>query len=160
MLVDLVSLTDDEIGLIRDALKSKYLDLVGDMIDYDVDNEDEQEEIKALLKKLDDEEKQGRVNGKEVQNKMTFDYSGRVFKVIDTNNKERFFYLSVIPNLEDKQVRYFYEVHEILKVKHELKLILTLVYESRIYSDEYVFELILQESGIDYKNIEEVNNEL
>lgn len=91
---------------------------------------------------------------------MTFDYSERVFKVIDTNNKERFFYLSVIPNLEDKQVRYFYEVHEILKAKHELKLILTLVYESRIYSDKYVFELILQESGIDYKNIEEVNNEL
>lgn len=91
---------------------------------------------------------------------MTFDYSEHVFKVIDTNNKERFFYLSVIPNLEDKQVRYFYEVHEILKAKHELKLILTLVYESRIYSDEYVFELILQESGIDYKNIEEVNNEL
>ena len=25
------------------------------MIDYDVDNEDEQEEVKALLKKLDDE---------------------------------------------------------------------------------------------------------
>ena len=55
MLVDLVALTDDEIELIRDALKSKYLDLVGDMIDYDVDNEDEQEEVKALLKKLDDE---------------------------------------------------------------------------------------------------------
>lgn len=55
MLVDLVTLTDDEIELIRDALKSKYLDLVGDMIDYDVDNEDEQEEVKALLKKLDDE---------------------------------------------------------------------------------------------------------
>lgn len=55
MLVDLVTLTDDEIELIRDALKSKYLDLVGDMIDYDVDNEDEQEEVKDLLKKLDDE---------------------------------------------------------------------------------------------------------
>lgn len=55
MLVDLVNLTDDEIELIRDALKSKYLDLVGDMIDYDVDNEDEQKEVKALLKKLDDE---------------------------------------------------------------------------------------------------------
>lgn len=87
---------------------------------------------------------------------MTFDYSERVFKVIDTNNKERFFYLSVVPNLEDKQVRYFYEVHELLKVKHELKLILTLVYDTRIYSDEYVFKLILQESGIDYKNIEEI----
>ena len=55
MLVDLVTLTDDEIELIRDALKSKYLDLVGDMIDYDVDNEEQQEEVKALLKKLDDE---------------------------------------------------------------------------------------------------------
>lgn len=87
---------------------------------------------------------------------MVYDCSKRVFKVIDTNNKERFFYLSVVPNLEDKQVRYVYEVHEILKAKHELKLILTLVYESRIYSDEYVFELILQESGIDYKNIKEV----
>lgn len=87
---------------------------------------------------------------------MVFYYSDRVFKVIDTNNKERFFYLSVVPNLEDKQVRYFYEVHEILKAKHELKLILTLVYEEKIYSDEYVFELILQESGIYCKNIEEV----
>ena len=55
MLVDLVNLTDDEIGLIRDALKSKYLDLVDDMINYDIDNEDEQEEVKALLKKVDDE---------------------------------------------------------------------------------------------------------
>lgn len=55
MLVDLVNLTDDEIGLIRDALKSKYLDLVCDMTDYDVDNEEQQEEVKALLKKLDDE---------------------------------------------------------------------------------------------------------
>lgn len=91
---------------------------------------------------------------------MVFDYSERTFKVIDANNKERFFYLSVVPNLKDKQVLYFYEVHEILKVKHELKLILTLVYERKIYSDEYVFKLILQESGIDYKNIEEVNNEI
>mgnify|MGYP004548380085 FL=1 len=58
--------------------------------------------------------------------------------------------------MKDKQVLYFYEVHEILKAKHELKLILTLVYERKIYSDEYVFKLILQESGIDYKNIEKV----
>lgn len=87
---------------------------------------------------------------------MVFDCSERVFKVIDTNNKERFFYLSVVPNLKDKQVLYFYEVHEILKAKHELKLISTLVYERKIYSDEYVFKLILQESGIDYKNIEKV----
>lgn len=87
---------------------------------------------------------------------MVYDCSKRVFKVINTNNKERFFYLSVVPNLEDKQVRYFYEVHELLKAKHKLKLILTLVYERKIYSDEYVFKLILQESGIDYKNIKEV----
>ena len=51
MIVDLVTLTDDEIGLIRDALKSKYYDLLTSMLDYDVDNEDEQEEVKALLKK-------------------------------------------------------------------------------------------------------------
>ena len=87
---------------------------------------------------------------------MDFYCSERVFKVIDTNNKERLFYLSVVPILEDKQVRYYYEVHEILKAKHELKLILTLVYEEKIHSDEYVFELILQESHIYCKNIEEV----
>lgn len=54
MIVDLVTLTDDEIELIRDALKSKHYDLLTDMLDYDVDNEDEQEEVKALLKKIDD----------------------------------------------------------------------------------------------------------
>lgn len=56
MLVDLVTLTDDEIELIRDALKSKRYELLVDMLDYDVDNEDEQEKIKALLKKIDSEE--------------------------------------------------------------------------------------------------------
>lgn len=55
MLVDLVTLTDDEIELIRDALKSKHYELFVGMLDYDIDNEDEQEEVKALLKKLDDE---------------------------------------------------------------------------------------------------------
>ena len=53
MLVDLVNLTDDEIGLIRDALKSKYLDLVCDMTDYDVDNEEQQEEeLKTEYEKI------------------------------------------------------------------------------------------------------------
>ncbi len=55
MLVDLVTLTDDEIELIRDALKSKHYELLVAMLDYDVDNEDEQEKVKALLKKLDSE---------------------------------------------------------------------------------------------------------
>lgn len=53
MLVDLVTLTDDEIGIIRDALKTKYYDLLDNMLNYDVDNEDEQEEVKTLLRKLD-----------------------------------------------------------------------------------------------------------
>lgn len=56
MLVDLVTLTDDEIELIRDALKSKHYELLVAMLDYDVDNEDEQEKVKALLKKIDSEE--------------------------------------------------------------------------------------------------------
>lgn len=56
MLVDLVTLTDDEIELIRDALKTKRYELLVAMLDYDVDNEDEQEKLKALLKKLDSEE--------------------------------------------------------------------------------------------------------
>lgn len=85
--------------------------------------------------------------------------SDRVFKVIDTNNKERFFYLAVVLDIKNGQVFYFYEVHEILKAKHELKLISTLVYERKIYSDEYVFKLILQEGGIDYKKIEEVKDD-
>lgn len=55
MLVDLVTLTDDEIELIRDALSSKHYELLVAMLDYDVDNEDEQEKVKALLKKLDSE---------------------------------------------------------------------------------------------------------
>lgn len=53
MLVDLVTLTDDEIELIRDALKSRNYELLVDMIDYDIDNEDEREKVKALLNKLD-----------------------------------------------------------------------------------------------------------
>ena len=57
MLVDLVTLTDDEIELIRDALKTKRYELLVAMLDYDVDNEDEQEKLKALLKKLDSEER-------------------------------------------------------------------------------------------------------
>lgn len=57
MLVDLVTLTDDEIGLIRDALETKHYELLVAMLDYDVDNEDEQEAIKALLKKLNGEKK-------------------------------------------------------------------------------------------------------
>lgn len=85
--------------------------------------------------------------------------SDRVFKVIDTNNKERFFYLAVVLDIKNGQFIYFYEVHEILKAKHELKLISTLVYERKIYSDEYVFKLILQEGGIDYKKIEEVKDD-
>lgn len=58
MLVDLVTLTDDEIELIRDALKTKHYELLVAMLDYDVDNEDEQEKVKALLKKLDSEKVQ------------------------------------------------------------------------------------------------------
>ncbi len=82
--------------------------------------------------------------------------SERVFKVIDTNNKERFFKLFSYLKIRSKQIFYFYEVYEILYARQKLKQISELVYESKIYSDEYVFELILQESGIDYKNIEEV----
>lgn len=55
MLIDLVALTDDEIELIRDALKSKHYELLVAMPDYDVDNKDEQEKVKALLEKLDSE---------------------------------------------------------------------------------------------------------
>lgn len=86
--------------------------------------------------------------------------SERVFKVIDTNNKERFFKLFSYIKFRNEQIFYFYEVYEILYARQKLKQISELVYESKIYSDEYVFELILQESGIDYKNIEEVKNEL
>lgn len=82
--------------------------------------------------------------------------SERVFKVIDTNNKERFFKLFSYIKFRNEQIFYFYEVYEILYARQKLKQISELVYESKIYSDEYVFELILQESGIDYKNIEEV----
>ncbi len=56
MLVDLVTLTDDEVGLIRDALEASYHDLIDDMLHYGVDNEDEQKEIEELLKKIGSEE--------------------------------------------------------------------------------------------------------
>ena len=82
--------------------------------------------------------------------------SERVFKVIDTNNKERFFKLFSYLKIRSKQIFYFYEVYEILYARQKLKQISELVYDVKIYSDEYVFKLILQESGIDYKNIEEV----
>lgn len=87
---------------------------------------------------------------------MVYDCSERIFKVIDTNNKERFFKLFSYLKIRSKQIFYFYEVYEILYARQKLKQISELVYESKIYSDEYVFKLILQESGIDYKNIKEV----
>lgn len=90
---------------------------------------------------------------------MVYDCSERVFKVIDTNNKERFFKLFSYLKIRSKQIFYFYEVYEILYAKQKLKLISELVYESKIYSDEYVFKLILQEGGIDYKKIEEVEED-
>lgn len=87
---------------------------------------------------------------------MVNDCSERVFKVIDTNNKERFFKLFSYLKIRSKQIFYFYEVYEILYARQKLKQISELVYESKIYSDEYIFELSLQESGIYCKNIEEV----
>lgn len=87
---------------------------------------------------------------------MVYDCSERVFKVIDTNNKERFFKLFSYLKIRSKQIFYFYEVYEILYAKQKLKLISELVYESKIYSDEYMFELSLTESNIGYKSIEEV----
>lgn len=87
---------------------------------------------------------------------MVYYCSERVFKVIDTNNKERFFKLfSYLKNI-GQRIFHFYEVYEIFYARQKLKQISELVYESKIYSDEYIFELSLQESGIDYKNIEEV----
>ena len=86
--------------------------------------------------------------------------SERVFKVIDTNNKERFFKLFSYIKFRNEQVFYFYEVYEILYAKQKLKLISKLVYDVNIYTDKYIFELSLAESNIDYKNIEEVKNEL
>lgn len=87
---------------------------------------------------------------------MVYDCSERVFKVIDTNNKERFFKLFSYLKIRSKQIFYFYEVYEILYAKQKLKLISELVYESKIYTDEYIFELSLAESNIGYKSIEEV----
>lgn len=49
----LVDLSEDEIDLIHKAVNSKHNDLVIDMIDWDVDNEEEQEKYKALKNKLD-----------------------------------------------------------------------------------------------------------
>ena len=87
---------------------------------------------------------------------MIFNYSERVFKVIDTNNKKRFFKLFSYFKFRNEQIFYFYEVYEILYAKQKLKLISELVYDVNIYSDEYIFELSLAEENIDYKNIEEV----
>lgn len=87
---------------------------------------------------------------------MIFNYSERVFKVIDTNNKKRFFKLFSYFKVRNRQVFYFYEVYEILYAKQKLKLISELVYDVNIYSDEYIFELSLAENNIDYKSIEEV----
>lgn len=87
---------------------------------------------------------------------MVYDCSERVFKVIDANDNERFFKLFSYLKIKSKQIFYFYEVYEILYARQKLKQISELVYERKIYSDEYIFELSLQESGIDYKNIEEV----
>lgn len=49
----LIDLSEDEIDLIHKAVNSKHNDLVIDMIDWDVDNEEEQEKYKALKNKLD-----------------------------------------------------------------------------------------------------------
>lgn len=87
---------------------------------------------------------------------MVYDCSERVFKVIDANDKERFFKLFSYLKIRSKQIFYFYEVYEILYAKQKLKLISKLVYDVNIYTDEYIFELSLAESNIDYKNIEEV----
>lgn len=87
---------------------------------------------------------------------MVINYSERVFKVIDTNNKERFFKLFSYFKVRSKQVFYFYEVYEILYKKQKLKQISELVYDAQIYTDEYIFELSLAENNIDYKKIEKV----
>lgn len=49
----LVDLSEDEIDLIHIAVNSRHNDLVTDMIDWNVDNEEEQEKCKALKNKLD-----------------------------------------------------------------------------------------------------------
>lgn len=87
---------------------------------------------------------------------MIFNVSERVFKVIDTNNKERFFKLFSYSKIKSKQIFYFYEVYEFLYERQKLKQISELVYERKIYSNEYIFELSLAENNIGYKNIEEV----
>lgn len=87
---------------------------------------------------------------------MVYGCSERVFKVIDANDNERFFKLFSYSKIKSKQIFHFYEVYEILYERQKLKQISELVYERKIYSNEYIFELSLQESGIDYKNIEEV----
>lgn len=48
-----VDLTEDELFLIHKAINSKHNDLITDMIDFDVDNEEEQKKYKALNEKLD-----------------------------------------------------------------------------------------------------------
>lgn len=49
----LIDLSEDEIDLIHKAVNSKHNDLIRDMIDWNVDNEEEQEKCKALKNKLD-----------------------------------------------------------------------------------------------------------
>lgn len=49
----LIDLSEDKIDLIHKAVNSKHNDLVIDMIDWDVDNEEEQKKYKALKNKLD-----------------------------------------------------------------------------------------------------------
>lgn len=87
---------------------------------------------------------------------MVYDCSERIFKVIDANDKERFFKLFSYKKNRNKQIFYFYEIYEILYAKQKLQQISELVYERKIYSDEYIFELSLERNSIDYKSIEEV----
>lgn len=82
---------------------------------------------------------------------MVYECSGRVFKVIDTNNKERFFKLCSYLKIRSKQIFYFYEVYEIFYEKRT-----EVVYERQIYSDEYILKLSLTEDHIGYKSIEEI----
>lgn len=82
---------------------------------------------------------------------MVFNDSERVFKIIDTNNKERFFKLFSCIKVINKQVFYSYEVYEIFYEKRT-----EVVYERQIYSDEYILKLSLTEDNIGYKSIEEI----
>ena len=77
--------------------------------------------------------------------------SERVFKVIDTNNKERFFKLFSYIKFRNEQVFYTYEVYEIFYEKRT-----EVIYERQIYSDEYILKLSLTEDNIGYKSIEEI----